>query len=397
MAKNGNNEGSIRKRPNGMWEGRYTDGFDANGKQIQRSVYGKTKKEVNDKLHTIFVEKKQGIYVEPQNVLLKDWLVEWLHSYALLNVRDSTYISYEGYIYNHIIPVIGDVPLQKLTPPIVQNFYNDRIMNGRKDGKGGLSSKTLHNMHNMFHQAMEQAKINGLIMQNPTEHSVIPSTPKKEMCVLSVQDQMRLLSVTHMHRLGIAIRFDLATGMRIGELCALRWTDVDFSNKTVKLSRTLQRIKKNQLDREDIDESDRLTNLVEGPVKTKSGFRTIPVPDVIWNDLMQHRQRQQQEYMSIGIPIRPDGYVFAMPFGTCVEPATMRDALNYLLAVAGLDHVNFHALRHTFATRALESGMPVKTLSDILGHSQVQITMDLYCHSSIDHMRDSMNALMGMF
>ena len=397
MAKKGNNEGSIRKRSNGTWEGRYSDGVNAEGKQIQRSVYGKTKKEVADKLHAIFFQKQQGIYVTPTKVLVKDWLIEWLHNYAHITVRPSTYISYEGYIYNHIIPIIGDLPIQKLTPPIVQNFYNDRFLNGRIDGKGGLSSKTLRNMHNMFHQAMEQAKINGLIMQNPTDNAIIPKSQKKEMRVLSVQEQLRLLNVVHLHRLGFAIKFDLATGLRIGELCALKWSDLNYQKKTVKISRTLQRIKTNQLEREELDGSENMTMVVEGDVKTSSGFREIPIPDKIWMELLQHQQRQQQEYMSLGVPILPDGYIFAMPFGTCVEPSTMRDALNYLLAVAEIEHANFHSLRHTFATRAIEAGMPVKTLSDILGHSQVQITMDLYCHSSIDHMRDSMNALMGMF
>lgn len=140
-----------------------------------------------------------------------------------------------------------------------------------------------------------------------------------------------------------------------------------------------------------------MTMIIEGDVKTSSGFREIPIPDKIWSELMQHQQIQQQEYMTYGIPILPDGYVFAMPFGTCVEPSTMRDALNFLLAAANIEHANFHSLRHTFATRAVESGIPIKTLSDILGHSQVQITMDLYCHSSLDHMRDSMNLMMGMF
>lgn len=397
MAKKANNEGSIRRRSNGTWEGRYSDGVNAEGKQIQRSVYGKTKKEVADKLHAIFFQKQQGIYVTPTKVLVKDWLVEWLHNYAHITVRPSTYISYEGYIYNHIIPIIGDLPIQKLTPPIVQNFYNDRFLNGRTDGKGGLSSKTLRNMHNMFHQAMEQAKINGLIMQNPTDNAIIPKSQKKEMRVLSIDEQLRLLSVTHLHRLGFAIKFDLATGLRIGELCALKWSDLNYQKKTVKISRTLQRIKTNQMEREELDGSENMTMVVEGDVKTSSGFREIPIPDKIWMELLQHQQRQQQEYLSLGVPILADGYVFAMPFGTCVEPSTMRDALNYLLDVAEIDHANFHSLRHTFATRAIEAGMPVKTLSDILGHSQVQITMDLYCHSSIDHMRDSMNALMGMF
>lgn len=397
MSKKGNNEGSIRKRSIGTWEGRYSDGVNAEGKQIQRSVYGKTKAEVAEKLHAIYFQKQQGVYVTPSRVLLKEWLTDWLHNYAHITVRPSTYISYEGYIYNHIIPAIGEYPIQKVSPPIVQNFYNERYLNGRTDGNGGLSPKTIRNMHNMFHQAMEQAKINGLIMQNPTENAILPKSTKKEMRVLSVDEQMRLLSVVHMHRLGLAIKFDLATGLRIGELCALKWSDLNYQKQTVKISRTLQRIKTNQLEREELDGSENMTMVIEGAVKTSSGFREIPIPDIIWMELMQHQQRQQQEYMSLGIPILPDGYIFAMPFGTCVEPGAMRDALNYLLEVAGIEHANFHSLRHTFATRAIEAGVPVKTLSDILGHSQVQITMDLYCHSSIDHMRDSMNLMMGMF
>ena len=165
----------------------------------------------------------------------------------------------------------------------------------------------------------------------------------------------------------------------------------------MKISRTLQRIKTSMLDREELDEDDNVTMVVEGDVKTASGFREIPIPDKIWSELMQHQQIQQQEYIAAGIPILIDGYVFAMPMGTCVKPSMMRDALNYLLVVAKVEHANFHALRHTFATRAIEHGVTVKTLSDILGHSQVQITMDLYCHSPLEHMRDSMNMMMGMF
>lgn len=397
MAKKANNEGSIRRRSNGTWEGRYSDGVTPEGKQIQRSVYGKTKKEVTDKLHAIFFQKQQGIYVTPTVVTVQMWMEEWLHNYAHITVRPSTYISYEGYIYNHIIPGIGNLVLQKLTPPLVQNFYNDRYLNGRTDGKGGLSSKTLRNMHNMFHQALEQAKINGLIMHNPSDNVIIPKSPKKEMRVLSVEEEMRLLSVIHLHRLGFAIKFDLATGLRIGELCALKWTDLNCQKQTVKISRTLQRIKTNQMEREELDDLENMTMIVEGDVKTSSGFREIPIPDKIWSELMMHKQRQQQEYTTYGIPILPDGYVFAMPLGTCVEPSTMRDALNFLLTAANIEHANFHSLRHTFATRAVESGIPIKTLSDILGHSQVQITMDLYFHSSLDHMRDSMNLMMGMF
>ena len=130
---------------------------------------------------------------------------------------------------------------------------------------------------------------------------------------------------------------------------------------------------------------------------SNSGFREIPLPDKIFERLLEHQQSQISEMNYYGQLYQNFGYIFAMPLGTCVEPRTMRDVFEYLLKIAGIDHANFHALRHTFATRAIENGVNIKTLSDILGHSQVQITMDLYCHSSLDLMRDSINKVMGLF
>lgn len=199
---------------------------------------------MTEKLHAILYQKQTGAYVAPQKLLLQDWLEQWIHNYAEVTVRPSTYISYEGYIYNHINPSLGNLPIQQITPVIIQNFYNQKFASGRTDGKGGLSSKTIRNLHNMFHQAMEQAKINGLILNNPTDNAIIPKQEKREMRVLSVEEEKRLIQVVPQHRLGFAIFFDLATGLRIGELCALKWSDINYSRQTIKISRTLQRIKK---------------------------------------------------------------------------------------------------------------------------------------------------------
>lgn len=392
--KKGNNEGSIRKRADGTWEGRYSDGRNENGRQIQRSVYGKTRKEVSDKLNAILYQKQNGTYVTPNKLTLEMWLVQWLKNYAEITVRPSTYISYEGYVYNHINPVLGDIPVQQITPVIIQNFYNQKFESGRADGNGGLSAKTIRNIHNMLHQSLDQAKINSIILSNPTDGTVIPKQEKKEMRVLSVQEQTALINVLHLHRLGFAIMFDLATGLRIGELCALKWSDINFTRRTVKISRTLQRIKKSMAQQINGENS---TAIIEGNVKTNSGFREIPLPDKIFDKLLEHQQNQIMEMNYYGQLYQNHGYIFTMPLGNCVEPHTMRDAFDYLLNAAGIEHANFHALRHTFATRAIESGVNIKTLSDILGHSQVQVTMDLYCHSSLDLMRDSMNKVMGNF
>ena len=129
--KNANNEGSIRKRANGTWEGRYTDGYNDAGRQIQRSVYGKTRKEVADKIRDILVKKQSGTYVAPSQYRLDDWMTQWLQTYAKNAIKPSTYISYEGYIYNHINPSLGGYPIQRITTPMVQQFYNQELQVGR--------------------------------------------------------------------------------------------------------------------------------------------------------------------------------------------------------------------------------------------------------------------------
>ena len=237
-----------------------------------------------------------------------------------------------------------------------------------------------------------------MIAVNPTDGTTLPRREQNEMRVLSLEEERRLLSVIGMHRLGVAILFDLATGLRIGELCALKWSDINFQKQTVKISRTLQRIKKSQAERDDNLSYGHCTHIIEASVKTQSGFREIPIPNNVFAKLMEYKvQIQDQEKAMCCGCYMDNGYLFASPMGGCVEPSHMRDVLNYLLQVAGIDHVNFHALRHTFATRAIERGVNVKTLSDILGHSQVQITMDLYCHTSLDHMRDVMNSMADLF
>ena len=127
-----------------------------------------TQEQVAEKLNEVLYQKQVGTYVPPQSILLGDWMLQWIHNYAAISVRPSTYISYEGYVHNHINPILGQIPLQHITPVIIQNFYNQKYESGRTDGRGGLSAKTIRNLHNMLHQALEQAKNNGLILHNPT-------------------------------------------------------------------------------------------------------------------------------------------------------------------------------------------------------------------------------------
>ena len=388
--KNGNNEGSIRKRKNGTWEGRYTIGYDARGRQKQLSVYGKTRAEVARKLNEKTAAIQNGTYIIPRDHTLLERLENWLTTYAYIKVRASTYASYQAYINNHIAPYIGGVKLQKLTTEQLQLFFNEKAKNGRLDGKGGLSPKTIRNMYNMLHEALQQAVTNKYLSVNVSGGVVLPSRQTPDIIVFKPEEQAAILEACKKERLGFAIELDFMTGLRIGEICALKWSDFDFAEKIFDVRRTLQRIQKKT---SDIGEKSAKTQIVEGDTKTKNGKRVIPITDVMYHKLMQHRSRQNFEKLRLGKGYADHGYVFANEFGYAVEPSYLRDVYERILKSAGVSHYKFHTIRHTFATRAIENGAPVKIVSEILGHSSVQLTMDVYCHPSVSAKRSVMEKL----
>ena len=350
--KNGNNEGSIRKRKNGTWEGRYTIGYDAHGRQKQLSVYGKTRAEVARKLNEKTAAIQNGTYIIPRDHTLLEWLENWLTTYAYIKVRASTYASYQAYINNHIAPYIGGVKLQKLTTEQLQLFFNEKSKNGRLDGKGGLSPKTIRNLYNMLHEALQQAVTNKYLSVNVSEGVVLPSRQKPDIIVFKPEEQAAILEACKKERLGFAIELDFMTGLRIGELCALKWSDFDFKEKIFDVRRTLQRIQKKT---SEIGEKSAKTQIVEGDTKTKNGKRVIPITDVMYHKLMQHRSRQNFEKLRLGRGYADHGYVFANEFGYAVEPSYLRDVYERILKSAGVSHYKFHTIRHTFATRAIEN------------------------------------------
>ena len=246
--KNGNNEGSIRKRKNGQWEGRYTIGYDSHGKQKQVSVYGKTRAEVAKKINEKVSAIQNGTYIVPRDLTLSEWLNIWLTSYAYIKVRPSTYASYQAYVERHVSPLIGGLQLQKLTTNQLQVFFNEKRMNGRIDGKGGLSPKTIRNMYNMLHEALQQAVINKILSVNVSEGVVLPSKEEKEIIVFKPEEQRAIIEAARKDRLGFAIELDFFTGLRLGELCALKWSDIDLAAKEFRVRRTLQRVQKKSSD-----------------------------------------------------------------------------------------------------------------------------------------------------
>ena len=387
MSKTNTGTGSIRQRKNGGWEGQYW----LNGKR--KSIYGKTKDEVRIRLNRILADILSNEHTEESGLTLQDWSTAWLRDYAKPTVRHSTYLTYEGYCNKHVIPAIGNIRLKNLDVDALQKFFNDKAIGGRLDGEsGGLSSKSLLNMRNMLHLVFKQAVFNQLLSRNPLEAVKLSRVEPKEMRVLSKSEQAALEKVVggSLDPIAGGIIIALYTGLRIGELMGLEWDDIDFGdNPYLKVRRIVVRqAKPSEADPDyEILTEGVKTALMLGKVKTLKGNRTVYLSNHAVDALKRLRTRQQELKRSFGRGFNPKGFVFCNADGMVIEPRTYMDVFYSYAKVAGIPHANFHALRHTFATRAIELGMDINTLADMLGHAQASTTLNRYGHSLDDQKR----------
>jgi len=371
--RRGNNEGCIYKDKQGRWRG-VVSLPNVKGKYKKKCVYGRTRKEAFDKMNELLSQLRTNTYIEPCKTTLFEWLCTWLNEYCN-DIRMTTKINYETYVHQHIKNTIGGYKLCDLSPLIIQQFYNEKSKSGKINGKGGLSPKTLRNLHNMLHKALNQAVFLDLMIKNPTESTVLPKRQKVEMRYFTVDEQKQLQEVIKGHRLEIPILLCLYTGIRQGELLGLTWKNVhiDLQGQSfINIVQTLNRIQNQDMNAE------KRTLLVINQPKTKHSFRTIPLLPEIAKKLSEYRIEQADYFMKNGYAESP--YVVTSTVGTLLDPRSFQRDFKKILEKNNIRIVNVHGLRHTFATRALESGMSVKTLSKILGHSSVGFTLDTYAH-----------------
>lgn len=386
MAKKGNNEGSIYKDKQGRWRGQVTLPS-ADGKIKKKYFYGKTKKEVTEKVNELLNQIRTNTYIEPCKMTLYEWLCTWLETYNS-DIRMTTKVNYDTYVHKHIKNSIGGYKLCELNTLIIQQFYIDKSKNGRIDGAGSLSPKTLRNLHNMLHKALNQAVYLDMIQKNPTDFAVLPKSQKKEMRYFTIEEQKRLQEVIKGHRLEMAVLLDLYTGMRQGELLGLTWKNVhiDLDGQSyIKITQTLNRIKNPD------STSEHKTILAVNQPKTSHSVRTIPLLPEIAEHLARHRLMQENYHQQNDYP--PSEFVFTSTTGTPIEPRDFQRDFKKILQKNNIREVNVHGIRHTYAVRALESGMSVKTLSAILGHSSTAFTMDVYGHVTEEFKHDEVSRM----
>ena len=292
-----------------------------------------------------------------------------------------------------MIPYIGHIKLSELKKIDIEDMYRNLLNNGRVDGKGGLSVKTIRNISLVLHKALDEAMKHEYIIRNPADIADVPTlrsenNTKKEIEVLTKQEQKALMDVCGNDVYGVAIKTTLFTGVRLGELLGLQWGDINYDTRTMAISRQVNRLK---------DYSPNATAKtrlgIQEDTKTKSSNRLISLPDQLMALLKEHKERQLIEKKKWGKAYKNLDMIFAREDGHYIDPATFREHYQKKLKEAGLKHYTFHALRHTFATRALEAGIPIKVVSQILGHASVQITMDTYSHVLPELQKESMNKI----
>lgn len=363
--KNTQGAGTIRKCADGRWEAWFTAGFNpVSGKQVQKSVYGKTQKEVREKLTQITTELDDGTYMEPSKDTLSEWLDTWLETYVKYSVKPYTMDAYQRSCNNYIKPALGNMKLAALNAPQIQRFYNGLLT------EKNLSPKTVRNIHGVFHKALGQAVKLGMIRSNPTVLCDLPKVRRKEIHPMEQGEIAAFLKAIEGSKYELLYQVTLFTGMRQGEVLGLTWDCVDFAHDAIYVNKQLQKTKK-----------------VGGTytlVPTKnSRSRIITAAPSVMALLKKQKSQQAQMRLLAGQDWKnPWDLVFTNNFGGNLSHFTVYKTFKEIVRSIGLEQERFHDLRHSYAVVSIESGDDIKTVQANLGHATASFTLDVYGHVS---------------
>jgi len=373
MAKRrGHGEGSIYQRK----DGRYAAAVTLENRK-RKYFYGETRREVQEKLKVALHEQQQGTLVTSPQQSLKQFLEQWVEQVCEPTLRITTYVQYRSVVHHHLIPAFGHISLQKLTPEMIQAFYRKKLDEGKKPGTVGF-------IHAVLRRALGDAVRWGLVMRNVAKLVTIPHVERREAQVLTAEQAKKLLEVARSSSLDALLVLALTTGMRRGEILALRWSDVDLVHGMLFIRRTMTRVGG--------------YGLVENEAKTKSSRRRIVLSAVVVEAFKRHQAQQEQVKVAVGAGWQDKGIVFPDKDGGLWSPDRMVRRFDKLLKQIGLPHMHFHDLRHSAATILLAAGVHPKKVQELLGHSSITITMDVYSHvlpSMQQDVADEMDNLFG--
>ena len=377
MPRKGEN---IYKRKDGRWEARYIQGRSVEGKAIYKSIYAKSYKEVREKIKLFKQNQSESHNQSEDNkqISFEKMAGKWLNSKEH-KIKESTRVKYKNLLPSYIIPYFRKVDdLKSITHEMIEDFVKELLTTGGKN-RMGLSEKTVADIISIMRMIEKYAALHGVEMHSFCSNIIIKQRATT-LNVLSVQEEGCLFKYleANMDYRNFGIYLCLFTGIRIGELCALTWTDISLKEKLLNVHSTMQRIQK------DSPSSNTKTHIMITSPKSNSSIRKIPLSDEVLKILID----------------RFDGSTGFVLTGKCdkyIEPRAMEYYFKKVCKACDIRTVNFHTLRHTFATRCVEAGCDVKSLSEILGHSTVNLTMNRYIHPSMDLKRKSIELHSGIF
>lgn len=386
----------ISLRKDGRYQARYTH----NGKR--HTIYGKDLKEVQKKLRDVKYEIDHGIFAKPDKLTVDAWFETWMKEYQSNTIRETTEVLYRSMYRHHIKEAIGHMKLQAVRPEHIQAMFNQMK-------KGGYAPSFIKRLRNVLSRMFKQAYQNDLITRNPVEKTTTPKEEEKQQegshRGLTEKEQVDFLHYADELEPQYADLFYLgfATGMRIGELFALEWGDVDFAKEEVHVSGTMIKIDGKEYRK--------------GPTKTDKSRRNIPLLPEISKRLRKHKLRQAEYKMMIGAEWKPveglEHLVFTTPVGRPLSRGVIYNSIDRIIDTINHDeriaaekeyrkpkvfeHFSSHTMRHTFATRALEKGIPPKVVQEYLGHKKIDTTLDIYTHVLPETKKEEIKKIEGLF
>jgi len=357
------------------WIGQVTIGTNPDtGNPKRKSVYGKSRPEVKEKMRELQLEYSKGIDLQAQYTF-GEWITTWMEDYKKMDVRLTTWENYSISVETHIIPTLGHIQLRELKTNDIQRLYNKM----RREKK---AAATIRRNHQIIHGCLEQAVNNKLISWNPAKSTKLPKLDARKIRALTPEEMDRFLEVLNEDRWGAAFLLSLGAGVREGELLGLRWQDVDMENATIMINQALARTKSK--------------GLIFDKPKTEESVRLIPLPADIFEAIKKHRVREIQKNLAMGKQLKEKDLVFCTYKGTPIGPRNYQRKFSKMKEKAKIpEDVNLHALRHTYATRLLEEGADLRSVQELLGHADISTTQ-IYTHVSPDMKRKAVDKLNGL-
>ena len=390
MAKRrSNGEGSIVKNiRNGVqvgWRASITIGTDDKGKLIRKQFTGKTQQDVKNKLQEYKKQMLMGVLNEDK-LTVSDWFYSWLFDYRKQDLKPKSFQRYHGIYKNYIENTdFGNIKLNDLRTTHLQRHYKKLLNNG-------ATPTTIRQINTNLKTCLNEAERQGYIQKNWCKLVTLPKKEdNKEVKVLTKREQEKFLEAIKGHELELLYIVALGTGLRIGEILGLKWSDIDFKNNELHVNRSLQKAA--------IYEGDKIARyeVQETTPKTKNSLRTIPVPQNIIKKLRAHKKEQNELILLLQEEYDNKNYVFCNKLGKPIEDKRPGRNLKTILTSIGIEPIKFHGLRHTYATRLFEAGIPPKTVQHLMGHSDIETTMNIYTHVMKEQKLEAVDKLNEIF